>query len=795
MLNIKNVAISIVFPVLTFSAHSSELNLDFIQGTTSTPSILDANVRFPSGVYDVDVRMNGKGLGRRTLTVSKQEEKTGVLCLSMDWLQRAGVMFNPAYYQSVFNAQKQCYSLATEAHTNVDFNLNNQSITFTIPQAYLYDESDAAIWDFGENGARVKYNGNFTKSTEQNLSAFGNVDVGLNMGRWRFDSNINASSSDSGHDFSTNNMVLSTPISHIRGDLLLGRAQTSSSLFADFGFYGVSVRSNSEMVPWAQRGYAPIISGIADSTSRIAVTQDGYTIYSKIVPSGPYSLDDIAPVGNGDITVTVTGDSGSKTVNIYPIATLPTLLRLEEYKYNFVIGAKNNSADIKDAFASEGGVFSLWDMSYGFSDYTLSAATILYSQYQSMGFGVTKSLGEWGALNGDVAGATADYDNNEKSNGISVGVKYAKSFTDRTDIQLLAYRYQSSGYVEFADFSPAETKNTLLDRKKSRYEARLSHRLNDYFISGAYWQQRYWGQHSTETGMSFALNTTLFNQYPVYINGTYTDNAFHAESDYTLSMSISIPFSLNDRKHYNFNHVGYSKANGFTAGSGVSAVVNDRLNYNINSGVDTHARSVTGSISYAFDAAQTNVSLSQTKSNTSISSSVSGSIIATKKTGLMFTKSAFDTVAVVNIKDIPNVVFNSSLPTNGAGYTVVNLNSYNGNTILINPEKVPENIELLNTSFNVVPTDKAIVYRQFDMVQVERYILRIKNGLGDVLAGGNVTDDDEQQVGFIARNGVLLLNVKNTPKKLNIHHEGEVCRVDMQHVKTGLTTLQEVICE
>jgi outer membrane usher protein FimD/PapC len=791
----KQIILSVACLVLTSNAYSSELNLDFLQGTTSSPSILDANIQFPAGIYDVDVRMNGKGLGRRTLTISKQEEKTGVLCLSVDWLKQGGVIFNPAHYQSVFNVQQQCYALASEAHTKVAFNLNNQSIVFTIPQAYLYDDSDSAQWDFGEDGARVKYNGNFTQSTEQDLSAFGNVDIGLNVGRWRFDSNINASTYGNDHTFSTNNMVASTPISHIRGDLLLGRAQTRSSLFADFGFYGASVRSNSEMVPWALRGYAPVISGIADSNSRITVTQDGYTIYSKIVPSGPYSLDDIAPVGNGDITVTIMGDSGKKTVNTYPIATLPTLLRPEEYKYNFVIGAKNNSADIKDAFSSSDGVFSLWDIDYGFSDYTLSAATILHGQYQSVGLGLTKSLGQWGALNGDIAGAAAQYDNETKSNGVSVGVKYAKSFTDRTDIQLLAYRYQSSGYVEFADFIPSDLDAGIIDRKKSRYEARLSHRLDNYYINGAYWQQRYWGEHGTETGVSLTLNTTLFDQYAVYLNGSYTDNAFNITPDYALSMSVSVPFSFNNTKHYSFNNVGYSEANGLTASSGVSASVNDRLNYNLNASADANTTSASGSVGYAFDAVQTNVALSQANGNTSISGSASGSVIATPKTGLMLTKSASDTVAIVNIKDIPAVTFNHSLPTNDAGYAVVDLNSYSNNNIVINPEQVPDDIELLNTSFNVVPTDKAIVYRQFDVAQVQRYILRIKNQRGDVLTGGNATEDNGQQVGFIARNGVLLLNLKNTPETLQIHHDGNVCRIDMQQVKAGVTTLQEVVCE
>lgn len=793
--NKKVIIISLICAMSSVNTYSSEINLDFLQGTQSIPSLLKANIKYPAGVYDVDVGMNREGFGRRTLTVTAQDEKKGVLCLPVDWLKQTGITFDPTFYQQVFNAQRQCYALSAEPHTAVDLNLNAQTLALTIPQAYLYAETDSALWDAGESGARIKYDGNFTTSSEQDLSTFGNVDIGLNMGEWRFDTNINASTDGNESSFSSNDMVLSKPLSALRGDLLLGHVLTRSSLFSDFGFYGASVRSNDEMVPWELRGYAPVISGVANSTSRITVTQDGYTIYSKIVSAGPYSLTDIAPVGNGDITVTVKGDNGQETVNTYPIATLPTLLRPEEYKYNMVIGAKKKSTEVSDIFSSNDGLFTLWDIDYGFEDYTLSAATILHQQYQSLGFGVTRSLGDWGAVNADITGATARYDSGEKKKGISAGVKYAKSFTDRTDVQLLAYRYQSSGYEEFADFSPSSSDDIYLGHKKSRYEARISHRLDDFYINGSYWQQRYWGDYGSETGVNVSLNTLLFDRYSLYVNTAYTDNAFNAEPDYSLSLNVSIPFTFNDVKQYSFSSMGYSKENGMTANAGVSASVNDRLNYTVNTSVSDGSAGVAGSLGYAFDKVQTNVSLSQTNSNTTLSGNASGSIIATPKTGVLFTKNTADTVAVVKINDIPDVTFNQSLPTNDKGYAVVDLNSYSTNNIVINPQNVPDDIEVVNASYRVVPTKKAIIYRQFDTAHVQRYILQIKNQQGNVFTGGDALNAKGDRVGFIARNGVLLLNVDSPLNTLQVRDEGKTCHVDMRNVKPGLTTLQEVVCE
>lgn len=113
----------------------------------------------------------------------------------------------------------------------------------------------------------------------------------------------------------------------MQGDLLLGKSQTRTELFSDFNFYGAALRSNSNMRSWEFRGYAPGISGIAPFPSRITVKQNGYTVYSKIVPAGPYCLDDLRPMGNGDLMVTVEDESGNKTEQVYPVTTLPSLLR------------------------------------------------------------------------------------------------------------------------------------------------------------------------------------------------------------------------------------------------------------------------------------------------------------------------------------------------------------------------------------------------------------------------------------------------------------------------------------
>lgn len=120
----------------------------------------------------------------------------------------------------------------------------------------------------------------------------------------------------------------------------------------------------------------------------------------------------------------------------------------------------------------------------------------------------------------------ASYDNGEVKTGESFSAKYAKSFTDRTDLQLLTYRYQSKGYVEFADFNPKDIwRYARYGGQRSRYEARLSHRFDDTYLSGSYWRQDYWMREGVDTGSTLSLSTSVFDSVSLFLNGSYSKYA------------------------------------------------------------------------------------------------------------------------------------------------------------------------------------------------------------------------------------------------------------------------------
>ncbi|EBX9174502.1 outer membrane usher protein PefC [Salmonella enterica subsp. enterica serovar Kandla] len=797
-------------------ATETELNTAFLQGTTGVPSVLKDGVVYPAGHYYVDVSLNGNKTGRTPLSVSLEEELAGQLCLSPEWLKKSGVFFKTDVYQDTFDKERNCYTPGKKESTKVDFDLSNQTLSFSIPQAWLTDKSDVTRWDYGINGLRLTYTGNFNKNIQtannsysnDSLNAYGSFNASLNLGRWVLSGDMNASRSHYGSEFETNNLLLSTAISQVRGDLEIGRSQTRTELFQDFGFYGIALRSNSNMRPWSARGYAPVVTGVASSTSRITVSQGGYTIYSRVVPAGPYHIDDISPVSNGTLIVTVEDNSGKKTVTEYPVATLPTLLRPGEFSYNFALGERNSSNKVDEAFRSGLGGFALASVDYGFSTTTFNSALLLHENYQAVGIGMTQSLGNFGAFSTSLNASKAEYDYEDTRKGVSATFKYAKSFTSRTDLQLLTYRYQSPGYTEFSSWQPDEKLHYrgswdnyryayFRNKEKARYEARLSHRFDRMYLSGSYWQQTYWDHDTDARGATISASAYTDNGINFYLNGNYSSSAWSSRDEYSASFGVSIPFTLGGVNHYSNSSVGYNRNGNTSFNTNVSATVNDRLNYNVNAGADNRDnRSVGATVSYAFDRIQTNTGISKSQDITTLSGNVSGSVIATKKTGLILTKEVGNTVAVVRIKDMPGITFNNSLPTNDSGSTVLYLTGYSPTTINIDPENVPDTAELLHTSFDVVPTDKAIVYREFGFEQVLRYILRLYDSDGNIITGGYAVTEQNLNAGFISNNGVLLMNLLAKPQTITVTQDnGKKCSFSGNGLKENTGKVQEIRCE
>ncbi|WP_252401643.1 fimbria/pilus outer membrane usher protein, partial [Escherichia coli] len=65
------------------------------------------------------------------------------------------------------------------------------------------------------------------------------------------------------------------PLPQLGSKLTLGETDFSSNIFDGFSYTGAALASDDRMLPWELRGYAPQISGIAQTNATVTISQSG----------------------------------------------------------------------------------------------------------------------------------------------------------------------------------------------------------------------------------------------------------------------------------------------------------------------------------------------------------------------------------------------------------------------------------------------------------------------------------------------------------------------------------------
>lgn len=782
----------------TTTVAGEKLDMSFIQGGAGiNPEVWAAlNGNYAPGRYLVDLSLNGKDIGKRILDVTPQDSEA--LCLTDAWLTGAGVYVSADYFREGYDATRQCYVLTKAPSAKVDFDVSTQSLALSIPQQGLVKMPENVEWDYGTDAFRVNYNAN-ANTGRHNTSAFGSADLKANVGRWVVSSSATASTGDSGDNEATINMFTATrAIRSLSADLAVGKTSTGDNLLGSTGTYGVSLSRNNSMKP-GNLGYTPVFSGIADGPSRVTLTQNGRMLYSEMVPAGPFSVTDVPLYTSGDVTMTVTGDDGREQKQVFPLSVMSGQLSPGEHEFSVAAGMPDDDSDL------EGGVFAA-SYGYGLDGLTLRAGGVFNRDWQGASAGTVLGLGYLGAVSADGAYATAKYRDGSRS-GNKVQLAWNKQLELTGTGLRVSWSRQSAEYEDMSSFDPTELwgQENHGRRIKNEWNAGISQPVGGLFsLSVSGWQRsyypasttgsyRYAGDNGRDTGITGSLSTQIKG---VSLNlGWSGSRNTQGENNWSASASVSVPFTLFDRKYSSSTSVSTGKDGGTGFSTGVSGSLNDRFSYGFGGGRDSGGGG-TGYLnaSYSGDRAYLSGTMNHsTGSGTSGSVSASGSVLAVPAArDVMFSRNSSDTVAVVNVKDTPGVkVTSGDGQTNGDGNLVVSLNSYDWNTVTIDAGTLPLNTELATTSMKVVPTDSAVVWMPFDALKVHRYLLQVKQRNGEFVPGGTwARDSRNTPLGFVANNGVLMINAVDRPGDITLGQ----CRIPAAKLQET-EKLQEITCE
>ncbi|MEY1424421.1 fimbria/pilus outer membrane usher protein [Morganella morganii] len=723
-----------------------------MNGTGLDSSMIDLNQyeqgnSISAGTYNMAVFINNRFLGERDVRFTDGQDQKIDPAFTVRELNEMGVNTDaiPAFRNLPAD---QIISPVSDYIPDafVTFNLQKLSVNISVPQIAMqssgFDILKSGDLDEGITALVLNYFINYSRtsasekkslSSSDNQMFFSSVNGGVNLGAWRLRSNYvynnarNQSGTSSSSDFSGTHLYRS--IISLKSTLRLGEISTASDIFESIPMKGITLTSNNQMQPDNRRGFAPVVTGTANSNATVTVRQNGMVVYQTFVSPGEFRIDDI-PSGNmsGDMEVTIEEDNGSTRVFTQAYSSLPTMLRPGMYNYEV-------SAGEYDGHLTEGSrrqKFILGTFSYGLPEnVTLYGGTLLANDYRAVSGGAGVSLGMAGAVSVDGTHSRATIADTDYT-GESYRIRYSKSMLSTgTSFDLTAMRYSTKDYYSFSDFNNAgyalkdDLAPWLTARARYSFHTSITQSLKEYgTVSFRATKNTYWNEQKSNTNLAVSYNTNIkgVNYDLSYnIDRMKTDNNEWPENRW-VALNISVPFSLFTNNTVSRSMVATygmtrNNQNETTQQLGITdSAFDNKLSYglyqNLNSAGNQYNASANAS--YNSDIATVSGGYSYSQDSQSLSANLSGGLVA-HSDGITLSRQLGNTIAVISADGAATTQLNSYSSFDRFGNAVAgHLNGFNANHINVNVDTLPENVTFKETSMTVYPTEGAVIKRRFN---------------------------------------------------------------------------------
>lgn len=659
----------------------------------------------------------------------------------------------------------------------------------------LWDDGiPALIFNYNLSAGRTEQTYNNDKRATNNL--FANVQSGANAGPWRLRSTITHSHYDSDggnngqrrHSDNTrfSSTYLARDIRSLRSSMKIGEASTGSEVLDGVPFRGVQLRSSEQMMPARLRGFAPQITGIANSNARVTVRQNGNVVYETYVAPGPFEIKDLYQAGmSGDLDVVVTEADGSKHGFVVPYSSLPVMLRPGAMKYEVTAGRYDGGAT-RNSRQSE---FALATLIYGLpKNVTLYGGGLVSEYYTALSLGTGVSLGNLGAISVDGTLSTAKFEDKTRETGGSWRLRYSKSMLSTgSSVDLTALRYSTRNFYSFSEYNSMgyarrdEETPWTMDRRRSSLQTQVSQQLGSLgSVSLRANRDDYWGSSKTLTGLSAGYNGSYNGiSYGLYYTIERTKGNGNWPENRQLSFNLSVPFSIFTYSPALQNTYASSQMtrdnNGRTqnqAGITGSGGENSALSYSLMQGWGNQDQPGNSNLNLGWQGSKGSIAAGYgySQDNRSMNLSMSGGMIAHSE-GLTLSRSLGSSMALVSAHGADGVSLSSGDGvTDWRGYAVVPyLSDYTRNSIGLDPATLPDNVDLPQNQQVVYPTNGAVVKATFATRIGYQVLMTLSRagGLGVVPFGATASlleaADRDETTGIVGDNGQVYLT--GLPKK------------------------------
>ncbi|EAA6710949.1 fimbrial outer membrane usher protein StdB [Salmonella enterica subsp. enterica serovar Arechavaleta] len=789
-MKLTRLAILITLTYSALPALATEFNAGLLNAADDNNIDLSAFSRdgyIAPGNYLLDIWLNDQSVREQypVSVVPVTGSKSSVICVTPGMVDLLGLK------DDIIRSLKpvpgadggRCLDLHS-ADSRIRYSAAEQRLTFSLPQAWMqYQDlnwTPPSRWSNGVAGALLDYNLMANRYMPQqgesstSYSLYGTA--GLNLGAWRLRSDYQYSRYDSGgngsqSDFYLPQTYLFRPLPGIQSRLTLGQTYLSSAIFDSFRFAGLTLASDERMLPPSLQGYAPQISGIANSNAQVTVSQNGRILYQTRVSPGPFVLPDLSQNISGNLDVSVRESDGTVRTWQVNTASVPFMARKGQLRYKVAGGRPlyggphNNRAVSPD--------FLLGEATWGaFNNTSLYGGVIASAgDYQSVALGAGQNMGELGALSVDVTRAEAQIPHAERQTGYSYRINYAKTF-DKTGSTLafVGYRFSDRHYLSLPDYlQRVVSEYGDVQREKQSYTITYNQYFSGPAMSAAlsvsrlnYWNAAPNNNYMLSLNKSFSLGSVqgitaslslARNQYA----GGGTQNQVYA--------SVSVPWGNGRQVSYNVQrdnrgsmqqNLSYSDFHSPDTSWNISA---GTRRDDFSGGSSNFSGSVQSRLPWGQVAADATLQPGQYRS---LGLSWYGSATATRHgAALSQSLSGNEPRMMIDADGVAGVpVAGGSGVTNPFGIAVVSGGgSYQRSDIAVDVTALPDDVEVNDSVISQVLTEGAIGYRKINASQGEQVMgnLRLADGKAPPFGAQVVSSRSGRTLGMVGDDGLAYL--------------------------------------
>jgi outer membrane usher protein len=737
-----------------------------------------SNAQLP-GVYSSQIMLNKSKLDDMPLTYRSDDEGSLYPELTPALLQKWGVRIDA--FPELSTLPKNEPLKKPLAHyipaAKAEFDFNSLTLHISMPQAALNADSrgyiDPSRWD---DGVPVGFT-DYSFSSSQQASGDGhstsnqylNLRSGANLGGWRLRNYSTLSKNEEGQSWEAINTWIQHDVDVLKAQFTAGESNTRGQIFDSIQYNGVNLTSDQEMLPYSQRGFAPVIRGIANSNAEVSVRQNGYLIYQASVAPGEFVISDLYSTTNsGDLDVTVKEADGSEHKFTQPFSSLAIMQRPEYIDYEVTLARYRPDSGTE---ANEP-IFSQGSMSYGFNNYlTLFGGVTASEDYQAVNSGTGVALGAIGSVSTDVTWAAAQLDDGKKSTGQSWRVLYTgKIDSTNTNFTLAGYRYSTEGYYSFADanrkYDGHEHDWSFNYNKRNRLQVSINQTVlgSSLYFNG--YQQDYWKSNNIERSLSAGISRNIFG-ISVHLAYSYSQTN-DSEADRMVSFGLSMPLSnwlSNSWVSYNVSSdKGGNTQNNI--GFNGTALDDQRLSYSLQQSTTNHNNGNSSSIYGSYHSRYANLNSGyyySSDNSQQLTYGMSGAVVAHPH-GITLSQPLGNEFAIVNAPGAPGIHFQnqSGIQTDIFGNAIIpSLTPYQENSIRVDTTSLPDDVDTNDTAITVVPSKNAAVNANINAHVGYRVLITLRRPNNKTVPFGAIANTDDKRITGIVndRNTLYLAGI------------------------------------